>query len=355
MKTSVRLTTGLLFTILAAVFLAPVIQVNTLPLLGVALVASIIPMPKCVARDGIVLEHWANYIVERLWKDNGFLRFAYDDSRYADGSGRIIHIPQPGSKPAVQKNRSVFPAAAVRRADTDVLYALDEYTTDPTHIPNIDAIDISYDMQDSVLGDHMQVLNELVANDMLIKWATNGTVYKTTGGAGAATVGPIDGQVGNRLGLHHSDFKKLMIKANVDNVDKNNRYALVDDNMYEFFYDSLSETMQRDFSRMVDAANGVVGKIHSWNILTRSSVIAANNADAIKALDAAIGATDSLGCIAWQKNSVAFAIGAKKLFQDKDNPIYYGDIHSALVMAGGRVRRGDSKGIYTIIQGTPQA
>jgi hypothetical protein len=54
---------------------------------------------------GIVLETWANYIIERFWKDNPFLKAAYDDSQYVV-AGRIVHIPQPGSKPAVVKNRS---------------------------------------------------------------------------------------------------------------------------------------------------------------------------------------------------------------------------------------------------------
>jgi hypothetical protein len=57
--------------------------------------------------------------------------------------------------------------------------------------------------------------------------------------------------------------------------------------------------------------------------------------------------------MAWQKNTVARAIGDRMLFQDMANPLYYGDIHSALVMAGGRVRRADGLGVYIIEQGTP--
>jgi hypothetical protein len=84
--------------------------------------------------------------------------------------------------------------------------------------------------------------------------------------------------------------------------------------------------------------------------MTRSSIITMTSADAIKALGASIAATDNLGSLAWHKNSVAFAIGDTKLFQDKDSALYYGDVHSSLVMAGGRVRRGDGKGIYIIEQ-----
>lgn len=334
-------------------FIAFVAQIafgfNPFVTFGVLAVASAtIPMPKG-ALFGTVLEVWAAYIMERFWKDNAFLKNTYDDSSYVL-QGRIVHIPQPGSKPSVVKNRTTFPATAVRRTDTDVTYSLDEYTTDPTHIPNIDAIHLSYSKQDSVLGDHMSVLNETVADDLLIKWGGGSTVVKTTGGPSAVTVGPVTGQTGNRKAFHHKDLQKLMIKMNVDNIPKNDRYVLIDDSMYEAFYDSLSETNAKDFSRYADAQNGVIGKLHGFNIMTRSSVLAFTSADAVKALGASLGATDNLASLAWQKNAIATAIGDKKLFQNVNDALYYGDVHSVLVMAGGRVRRSDAKGIYAVVQ-----
>jgi hypothetical protein len=120
--------------------------------------------------------------------------------------------------------------------------------------------------------------------------------------------------------------------------------------MFEFFYDSLSDNQQKDFSRYIDAENGIVGKLHGFNIMTRSSVLAMTSADAVKALGAALAATDNLASLAWQKDTVAFAIGDTKLFQNMNDALYYGDVHSALVMAGGRVRRGDGLGVYIIAQ-----
>jgi len=314
------------------------------PMATLTVLSLTVPMPKNVAL-GVVLETWAAYIIKRFWKDNQFLAKAYNDSQYVL-QGRIVHIPQPGSKPAVVKNRSTFPATAVRRTDTDITYSLDEYTTDPTHIPNIDAIHLSYSKQDSVLGEHMAVLNETVADDMLIKWAGNATAVATTGTA----VSPISGQTGNRKGFDHKDLKKLMIIMNANNVPKNDRYVLIDDNMFEFFYDSLSDNQQKDFSRYIDAENGIVGKLHGFNIMTRSSVVALTSGDAVKALGAALAATDNLASMAWQKDSVAFAIGDTKLYQNTNDALYYGDVHSTLVMAGGRVRRGDALGVYLIKQ-----
>lgn len=345
---NLKFITGLLRLTILSICISFLFGLALAPVFGVLLFASLlIPMPQGTA-NGVVLEVWARYIMERFWKDNAFLKNVYDDSQYVT-QGRIVHIPQPGSKPNVVKNRSTFPATAVRRTDTDVLYALDEYSTDPTHIPNIDAIHLSYSKQDSVLGDHMSVLNETVADDLLVKWGANAVVVKTTG----ADVAPVTGQTGNRKGFAHADLKKLMIAMNVANVPKQDRYILIDDSMYEYFYDSLSDTNAKDFSRYADATNGVVGKLHGFNIMTRSSVLAYAAADTVKALGASLAATDNLASLAWHKNSIAAAIGDKKLFQNANDALYYGDVHSALVMVGGRVRRADNAGIYAVVQGTP--
>lgn len=357
----IKLSSGLLKMILFAMFIAVFVYpapVTVAAIFTVLIVFSLLLKREPGAVYGVVLETWANYIIERFWKDNAFLKFAYDDSQYVV-AGRIIHIPQPGSKPNVVKNRNVFPGTAVRRADTDIVYALDEYTTDPTHIPNIDAIHLSYNKQDSVLGDHMQVMDETVAEDMLIKWGSNASIVRTTGAqiingvASQLQVGPSGAQAGNRYAFTHRDLKGLMTTFNVNNVPKDDRYVLIDDNMFDAFYDTLGETNARDFSRFMDAQNGVIGRLHTFNIMTRSSVLATSNADAIKAMGSALAATDNLCSIAWQKNSVAFAIGDKKLFQRINDPLYYGDVHSALLMAGGRVRRADGLGVYIIAQGVP--
>lgn len=347
----IRFITGLLKLMFVAFIAGLVLGVNpAVPFALLAIASSIIPMPEN-ALMGVVLETWAKYIIGRFWKDNQFLKSAYDDSDYVL-QGRIVHIPQIGGKPVVAKNRTVFPATAVRRTDTEVLYSLDEYTTDPSHIPNIDGIHLSYNKQDSILGDHMSVMSELVADDMLVKWGANATIVYTTGGSGAATVPAVTGQTGTRLGFHHSDLQKLMIKMNVDNIPKDgDRYVLIDDNMFDYFYTSLSDTSAKDFSRFNDAANGIIGRLHGFNIMTRSSVLQATSGGAISALGASLAATDKLASFAWHKNSVAFAMGDKKLFQDNNNPLYYGDIYSVLLMGGGRVRRTDGKGVYAILQG----
>jgi hypothetical protein len=61
-------------------------------------------------------------------------------------------------------------------------------------------------------------------------------------------------------------------------------------------------------------------------------------------------ATDNAAVLCWQKNSVERALGMVDFFEDLGNPTYYGDIYSALVRVGGRIRRSDGKGILAIVQ-----
>ncbi len=359
MKTP-RFVFGIIKVLIISMLLSVLFQVDFTIALGVITLVSVFLSPQKDVALGTLVETWVPYIMERFWKDNSFLRNVYDDSDRVV-AGRIVHIPQPGAKPSIRKNRSTFPAVAVRRTDTDIVYALDEYSSDPTHIPNIDSIHLSYNKQDSVLGDHMYALSEEVADDLLVKWGADAPVYRTTGAQitngnpATITVPPTDGQTGNRLAFTHRDLKNLMTRFNTSKAPKQDRYVLIDDNMYDAFYDTLGETNAKDFSQYADAANGVIGKLHSFNIMTRSSVMASDNTDAIKAIGSALDANDNLVSLAWHKNSIAMAIGSRKLFQDLNNPLYYGDIHSVLLMSGGRVRRSDNVGIYKIVQGVPQA
>lgn len=299
---------------------------------------------------GIQVEIWANYIIERLYKDNKFLQYAFSDDQYVL-AGHVVHIPQPGAAPAITKNRTVFPAAAVRRTDTDITYVLDEYTSAPTHIENAEMVELSYDKMNSVYGDHAGFLVEYVADDIILKWLSESVsnVYKmyTSGGATAASV-PVG--TGNRKLLIHDDLRKANLKMNIDNIPKNDRYALLESNMLDQLLQSLSNTQYRDFSQYMDAKTGTIGKLYGFNILDRSQVAIAAADNSIKALGAAGATDDNAVSLLWQKDAIARALGSVKIFDDANRPEYYGDIISALMRMGGRRRRGDDKGVIALIQ-----
>lgn len=299
---------------------------------------------------GVQREIWVNYIMKRLWKKNAFLQKAFNEDQYVVG-GRIVHIPQPGAKPTVVKNRASYPGTVVRRTDTDITYNLDEYTTDPTHIVDADKVELSYDKIDSVFGDHAGVLAETVGDDMINKWLdaiTAPNIVLTSGAAAAATA---SGQTGTRKVMIHQDLKKAKLLLKLKDVDDEDITALLEENMADQLAESLTATQYRDFSQYYDAKTGVIGKLFGIDIMTRSSVAMATSANAILPLGTAVGATDNVVSMVWQKNAVSRALGEKKFFENPDRAEYYGDIYSALLRAGGRRRRADGIGVIAIVAG----
>jgi hypothetical protein len=298
-------------------------------------------------------EFWTNYIIDRLYKDNKFLNYCFSDDQYVIGGkkGKVVHINNPGTRPVVVKNRAVFPGVAVQRTDNDITYTLDAYTTDPTHIVAADVMEISYPKIESVFGDHAGYLVETVADDMILKWLASiaaPQIIATTGAATAAN--NVTGQVGTRKVMIAADLKSCQKRMNLDNVDKNDRYAMLESNMLDELTESLNITASRDFSEAYDAKAGIVGELYGFKIMERSNVAIASSADAIAALGAAVGATDNVVSIAWQKNAVAKALGERKFFENKDDALYYGDVYSALLRAGGRRRRTDNVGVVALIK-----
>lgn len=301
----------------------------------------------------VEVEYWVDYIVQRLRKDNQFLQFMFDEGQYVV-NGSVVHIPQPGSRPTVVKNRSSFPASTVRRTDTDITYVLDEYTTDPTHIQDAEKVQLSYDKINDVLGDHMNTLTEVVGDDLLIKILAalpSGFVQTTTGGG--ASTGLVSGQTGTRKVMLPADLKRAQLLMNLNNVPRMERYALLESNMLDQLTSQLDTNSARDFSRAYDAATGIVGELYGFKIMERSNVAVAASAYsggnlAVNALGAATGATDDVVSVCWQKNSVAKAMGDVKFFDKTNDPQFYGDVYSSLVRMGARRRRADNFGVVAI-------
>lgn len=316
-----------------------------------------------MANPKVPQELWTSYIVEKLWKTNPHLILSSDESKFVQG-GSVVYIPQAGSKPTVVKNRNTYPATAVQRNDTAVMYALDVWTTDPTHIPMADQLEISYEKTDSVLGDHVNGLAEAIGDEILYRWvygskpAAGGTVTNEalpvarqipTSGESISVNGD-DGQTGTRKATTYKEFQKAQAKMNKDGVPKNDRYAMLESNMHQEFVDSLSSNQMAAFQASADLSKGIVGEFAGFKILERSSVLAFTAAGAPIVPGQALSATDNLAGLCWQKDCVTRASGDTKLFQDMDNPLYYGDVYSGLLKMGGRCKRSDWKGVIAIVQ-----
>jgi hypothetical protein len=299
-------------------------------------------------------EVWQDHIEGNMFKDNEFLLMSTDASQYTL-QGKVVHIPQAGGLPTVEKDRSSLPATVQTRTDTDVTYTLSPYTSDPILIPNAETYELSYSKRESVLAEHENALRERTADEMLIIWAPTaaGNILRTTGDSVAPH---ITGQTGNRLKVTTKDLKAAQKLLNKQKVPKTDRYCLMSADMYDQFTDSMTESQYRDFSAAMDVKTGVVGMLFGFKIMQRSDTVVYNTgATAVNAYGAVVAATDNDAVLCWQKDAVERAVGDITFFEHQGDPTYYGDVYSFEVRFGGRKRRDDQKGIVAIVQAADTA
>lgn len=291
-------------------------------------------------------EIWLNSLQENFYPDNSFSSKSVDDSAWV--SHKKVHVPNAGAPSGVQKNRTVKPAAVSTRQDFDLEYGIDEFTSNPIHIPNIDTVELAYDKRSSVLHNDREELQRVVHENLLVRWY-NGVAFETTGAGRKAHTS--ETATGQRKKITKEDVHALEIRFNLDNVPKDNRYLLLDSVMYGDLLDSLTEKELMAFQQRADVAKGVMGQLYSFQVMERSQVLRmTDDGSTILGWDE-MGAPGELAAgLAWQQNCVSRATGEVKMFDSTDNPLYYGDIYSFLMRAGGHYRRYDKKGVAAIVE-----
>lgn len=294
-------------------------------------------------------ETWVDYIIGNSYRGNPHLERCFSENDYVLG-GAVVHIPQSGAKPTAVKNRAIFPALIISRTDTDITYPLDLYDVPPTVIRNAEQAELSYDKMESVYGEQVAALMEIIGDDMLFKWGPEAlaNMLRTSGAAVAAH---LDSATGNRKLFTSNDLKKARTILNKQNIAKDGRVALLDSELLDQLMSD--PTLQaRDFGKELDLANGVVARLWGFDIIERSSTLIYTNAatPVRKAIDATAAATDNASAFCYHPSAVAKAMGDVNFFEDLKNPAHYGDIYSANVRMGGRKRRTNGEGIVAIIQ-----
>ena len=296
-------------------------------------------------------EIWIDSIIEGLFADNSFAARSVDHSGFVDNI--TVHVPNAGAPPAVVKGRATFPATVTSRTDTDLTYNIEEYTTDPIRISNAEDVELSYNKRESVLSGSKQALKDSVYGDLIYKWIPDSGTTLATGGAAAPA--HIATATGVRKALVKDDVLKLMTQFNRWNLPQDGRTLLVDAVMYGQLLNSLTDTEAAAFLSSASAQAGTIGRIYGFDVAMRSQVAKTTAAGASKLWSAAGAATDSAAGIAWHRGAVSRALGATELFENDNDPLFYGYILSALVRAGGKYVRGDKKGVVLLYQGTPSA
>jgi hypothetical protein len=311
---------------------------------------------------GIQVEIWENTIEKELFKGNEFLNLSHsaDDNVI---NGIAVHIPQSGGSGNVVKNRTTFPATIRKRTDTDVIYLIDEYTSDPVKIPDADTHELSYDKRQSVLEEDLDNLKEVMAEWMIQNWLKSPAslgysasqipaenILETTGAAVPASA---PGATGNRKAARLNDLQRLQtyLRTKKRWIEGKMHVLLPPGMMAELFpAESQITATYMQATTEKERRMGVIAKAQGFKIHTRSTVATLTDAGALNAPGAAGATTDDEAALVWYEQAVERATGTIKMFQNEGNPVHYADIYSMLVRMGGRARRSDYAGIALLKQ-----
>ena len=297
-------------------------------------------------------EVWVRDIQEVLFAGpNEFLRASVNHDAFV--VNKTVHVPQAGSLPAVTKNRTVFPAPVVNRDDTTLDYDLDAFSVDPVRIGRIEEVQISYQKRQSVMAQHMNKLNDLIAKEGIFNWATDtGTNQVRTTGTDSSLNLPV-GATGTRKKTQLEDLATVAQTMDDQDVPDDGRWLMLPSKMYYELF-TIQDLIRDDIIGETTLPDAAIRKILNFNIMKRSSnTVVKYNDDATplrKAVGAAATADANFGAIAWHIDAVATALGEIAVFADEGAATMYGDVISADVLSKTTKLRSDEAGIVTLIQ-----
>lgn len=293
---------------------------------------------------------WQKTLVENFYPDNSFASKSVDDSVFV--SAKKVIIPNAGKPSKVVKNRQTKPATVSERTDNDMEYVIDELTTDPIYIPNIDKVELNYDKRNSIISnDRAQLQNEAHLN-LLDRWGkgVKPANFLLTTGTKERDAHTSETATGKRKCITKEDLLKIMTRMDADNVPEEGRYLLLDAYMYADLLADLSESDKWMFQNSANMQKGVLGNLYGLNIMKRSKVLRVKNDKTLLSWSEDAVAGELAAGLAWHEKSVSRALGEIKIYDSINNPLYYGDIYSFLLRTGGAVRRYDNKGIYLLAE-----
>ena len=296
------------------------------------------------------VKYFSKQLMEQLYDGNEFILKSVNHNPFVNGAS--VGVPQGGTKPSITANRSSLPASVSERSDSELVYSLTELTTDPILLSDSDMRELNYDKAKSILQSYVDALNERMGQQFLVDVATNtvGRHIYTTGTA-TASIAPPSG-TGNRNAVAIEDFFRMgALFGNDKGIPKADRWCVMPETMYWNMIAENPELKSLEYSPSSQAVEmGAIKSVAGFNIITRSVVAVYTNAQVKKAIGAVGAATDNFAAICWQSNSVAKAQSEIKVFLEKDSPVYYGDVMSALTRFAGQRLRTDEAGVGILMQ-----
>ena len=344
---------GLLYTVLMSMMIVLITGWDIVPVFGFLVGFSFIPMPKGVSLMAITREIWTKDIVDNLYKNNDFVKRAFNADMYVL-QGKVVHIPVAGAPSAVNKNVTSFPVTAVKRTDTDITYAIDTFYSTPRHIEQIEKYELAYDKRQSVLGEDQAALKQTAIDSLLYNWLP--LVANTILTVGADTAATVSGGTGNRKSFTKAAFADIKLKFDRANILDEGRVAVLTADHYNQFLASLSDAERVDVGRVADLKTGKVGMYLGIEIYMRSTVGRYRGADGayvkVDEYDAGFAASDKTedraASLFYQEKAVERALGTVDIFENARQAEYYGDIYSMELRMGGRIRR--DAGVWAVVE-----
>lgn len=265
----------------------------------------------------LIQEHWVTTLTENLFADNTFIARSQNHSAFV--TGEKVHVPNAGAKPTITKNGSTFPMTASPRTDSDVNYAIDVYRTEPIYVQNAEELQLSYEKLRSVLSNASLSLQEEVALSVLSNWVAKAT------GSGHAKVAATFGR---------SVLLDIKLAFDKQDIPQAGRCIILTPEAYGELFTELQAAEQYAFSASANAERGTIGTIFGFDVYMRSKI---DNA-----------ASSKVSAFAWHESAVSRAMGATQIYQNSQDALYFGDIVSAEVLAGGTAIRNDKSGIFKV-------
>lgn len=313
-------------------------------------------LPSGALNMGLLVEVWTSDIKEVLYDNAKFVLQATNHDEFADK--KTVHIPQSGSGPGISKNRASVPATPGQRTDTVLDYSMDEYTTDPVLLKNIEELQVSYDKRMSVMRQHINALSERIGLETAYSWApSTGRNIATTGADGNDALAP--SATGTRKAITVADVAKLANAMDQDLISEEGRILLLPSSMFWQLF-AISDVVRSSYNGFQNQPSalqsGIVAELLGFKIMRKKTVNIFATGGAVKAVGTAGATTDKLGALAFHPTSVSKALGSIDIMSDfgdngKGKPEYFGGILSALVMHGASKMRTDENGLYNLVQG----
>ena len=306
-------------------------------------------------------EIWSQTISENLYQNNEFMKKATDHSMWVQY--KTVHVPQAGAKPTVEKNRALLPASIGQRSDSELTYSLNQYTTDPILITNIEELQVSYQKRTSVLFNIMQQLQFVVSTQTLYTWAPSGAsrIVRTSGSTSTLNL-PHSTATGSRKMLTLADITAARQILDADYVPQEGRILLIPSYMYNVDLLNIAGVIQAQQYGSPVLPSGVVARVAGFDIMVRPDVLVYDNTatPVIQTIsgDGSIttpATSDNGAALAFHPNFVAHALGAITPYYNAGSsgaglPEYYGSIFSAEVMHGATLLYSSQKGVVALVQ-----